>query len=237
MSLSSWVLWENDRCLYGRCVFEPTLMERLANATVSELDPVDAARALLSFDDLASAERAEQQFSSETHSKDWAPYYLQKVPRLLERQEIAKAISALAAVHDEARSSPAFLLARMAVEEAAGDRQGFLEARADVTLAARDAWRPSDWRMSKQNQLRLQLLTAADAKGITVDWLEVHNSGGAVSLFVDGRRIGTRAIVNARSMSFQFLRPLPAGLHLLEIQRVAGRVGVPGSVKLIAAID
>jgi hypothetical protein len=231
-----WLVWSLDLGLRGVSPLSPAALGRL-RATVTNDgngDPeVTAAAAwtYLAAEDLPGAERFEAR-SVASWSTAWAPYRIEKARLLTARGDVAGAREALTAAPFEWRGHPAYLQARLAVAEAAGDRAVAAEARAALGARAASRWPSGDWTW-RGGRARLEPLVA-EPGALAVGVAEAPPGGGAAVLWWDGEALGCFPVETGGALEAH--PAVAAGLHLLELETLASAAGGrvwPGPVEVL----
>lgn len=209
----------------------PEALARLrAVVTAGSAEPRHRAAAVwtyLAAGEWRDAERAERQ-SGSRWSEPWAPYWIVKARRQVERGELAEARRALAEVHPLWQDHPAFRRVRRALAAAEGTPG---VSRFEDDAAAAEAARVWTW---DGTRARLEPWLGAAAGGLEVRLAEVPPGGAAVALRWDGEVTGCHAAAEPRTIALD--RAVEPGLHLLEVETLgsgAGRVA-PGPVRWLA---
>jgi hypothetical protein len=258
------LVWSLERCRLDRCPLSPRAMRRLAGFC-RDLDPrIDAMAALIT-GDLPRAEVLERTYATEW-SEDWAAYRLLKAKLLAERgdrregneradrgaradragrndaadrpdrndqghaQEIE---AALAGIPKSWQERPSYWQVRAAAARLAADAAAeTVAARELARLAARE-WPASAWHFH-DGLPRLELLAAAGASGLDLVIDEAPPRGAAAEVRLDESILGTFPVTAGTALALR--TPIAPGLHLLEIETVAGGAVLPGAVRLAGAI-
>ena len=118
----------------------------------------------------------------------------------------------------------ASLTSRLAAAEA-------VAARELARLAARQ-WPATAWYFH-DGLPRLELLAAAGAAGLELMIDEAPPRGAAAEVRLDESILGTFPVTAGKVVSLR--TPIAPGLHLLEIESVAGGAVLPGTVRLVRA--
>ena len=236
-SLARWIDWESDRCLFRSCSLSPAVTRRIANSAFG-LEPVQAARAALSYGDTREGQRLSREAGVDISTSEWAPYHLQLAKLLTKKQQATAALAALANVRGHLADSSLYLQIRAEAEEQLGDRSAALALRTDLNLRARNRYRARDWFQQEGTRVekllyRMELVTAVEAETLEIEWLQVPGEGCAVSISLDGRLVDARALSSTRSSRIDLPKPLAPGLHVLEVSRVGGHAPQPGAVSLM----
>jgi hypothetical protein len=225
--LSRQLDWALERCLLARCDLPPAALRRLAHLAGDQAPSQEALAVLLSGDlagALALDRNAEAQWSGA-----WAPYLIAKARTLTARQQLAEAKAALDFVPDSWWEQPTYWQARLELAQASGDGAGAARALEKLHAMTREAWPATAWTW-RQDRARLQMLTGSPAQGIEVELAEVPAGGAVAELRLDGALSGT---FPARPGGLLRLdAPLRPGLHLFEVEGVAGGRVIPGAARL-----
>jgi hypothetical protein len=234
-SLAGWLHWALDQALRGDRPLDPEALGRLralvtGDGSGGQEELAAAAWSHLAAGDLAAAESVEDR-SELLWSDAWAPYWIVKARFLAERDEIAPARDALALVHPESRERAAYWLARRLVARAAVDREAAAEARAALDALEATRWPAIEWSW-KRGRVRLEPWIGGPADALSMTFGEVSAVGAAVALRWDGRVLG--CVPAASGRRFAFPLPVEAGLHLLEVETLAGDRVWPESASLRA---
>jgi hypothetical protein len=231
--LAKHLVWSLERCRLDRCPLPPHAMRRLAGFC-RDLDPRLDAMAALVTGDLPRAEVLERTYAT-AWSEEWAGYRLLKVRLLTERPDRGKGPEVAAALSEVPQSwsqRPSYWLARAAAARAAEDAAAESAAARELArLAARD-WPATAWHFHG-GVPRLELLAAAGAPGLAVTIDEAPPRGAAVEVRLDESILGTFPAAARTALALR--APLAPGLHLLEIEAVAGGAVLPGAVHLARA--
>lgn len=231
-----WLVWSLDLGLRGVSPLSPAALGRLRATVTSDGDgdPEVMAAAgwtYLAAEDLRGAERFEGR-SQALWSPAWGPYRIEKARLLAARGETAAAREVLTAVPSAWRDHPAYLQARLAVAEAAGDRAAAAEARAALDARVGTRWPAGAWTW-RGGRARLEPLVAAPG-ALAVGMAEAPAGGGAAVLWWDGEVLGCFPVETGASLE---ARPaVAAGLHLLELETLASAAGGrvwPGPVEVL----
>jgi len=210
-----------------RCELPPPALRRLGHLAGDQAPSQEALAVLLS-GDLAGAlsldRNAEAQWSGA-----WAPYLIAKARTLTARQQLAEAKAALDVVPDSWWEQPTYWQARLELAQASGDSADAARALEKLHGMTREAWPATAWTW-RQDRARLQMLTGGPAQGIEVELAEVPAGGAVAELRLDGALAGT---FPARPGGLLRLdAPLRPGLHLVEVEGVAGGRVIPGAARL-----
>jgi hypothetical protein len=229
VSFAAWLEWALDRELHGapQGPLSPEALARLRGVVMAGSDePGHRAAAVWTYlvaDDWRNAERSERG-SGARWSEPWAPYWIVKGRRLVARGELSEARRALAEVHPDWQSHPAFRLARRALAEA----EGGLALEPPPPPAGEGVW---TWQGTRA---RLDPLLEEPAAGLELTLAEVPDEGAAVAIRWDGEVLGCRAIAPVGGPgALEIDRPIDPGLHLLELETLGAAKGrvAPGRVR------
>ena len=249
--LKKHLVWTLERCRLDRCPLSPRALRRLAGFC-RDLDPrIDAMAALIT-GDLPRAEVLERTYATDW-SEDWAAYRLLKAKLLIERGDrgerndranlndrIARddrgpepeVAAALAGVPTSWQERPSYWQVRAAAAREARDAAAeAVAARELARLAARE-WPATAWHFY-DGLPRLELLAAAGASGLELTIDEAPPRGAAAEVRLDESILGTFPVTAGMVVSLP--TPIAPGLHLLEIDSVAGGAVLPGAVRLARA--
>lgn len=261
--LEKHLVWTLERCRLDHCPLSQRAMRRLAGFS-RDLDPrVDAMAALIT-DDQPRAEVLERTYATDW-SEDWAAYRLLKAKLLTERGDRKASVdgpvrddragrgeplsqaqrtghdgqghaseitAALAWVPKSWQQRPSYWQVRAAAAREAGDAAAEgVAARELARLAARE-WPATAWHFH-DGLPRLELLAAAGASGLELRIDEAPPRGAAAEVRLDESILGTFPV--AAGMVIALRTPIAPGLHLLEIESVAGGAVLPGAVRLARA--
>jgi hypothetical protein len=222
---AAWLEWALEGVVRGVERLPAPVVARLATAA-TEVEPASAALAALAAGDVAGAELRERR-SEATTLEAWAPYLLAKARHLAARGEWRAAQATLASVH---RSWRGVLWADVAwlVARAAGDEAAAREAAAQRAALAAESWPATAWRWHR-GVARLDLLLASAAPGGLTCGIDQAPPGGAVvAVRLDGRGVELAPVRSGGQVVIA--TALPAGLHLVEVEAVAGGKVAPGAV-------
>jgi hypothetical protein len=223
--------WSLERCRVDRCPLTPAALRRLAGFC-RDLDPRLDAMAALVTDDLPRAEILERTYAT-AWTEDWAAYRLLKAKVQIEHGHGAEAAAeteaALAALPRSWLSHPSYWQVKAAAAHAAAEPAAEAAAgRELVQLAARE-WPATAWDF-QSGVAHLELLAATDAAGLALTIDVAPPRGAAVEVRLDESILGTfPAAARGRLV---LAVPVTAGLHLLEVESVAGGPVLPGAVLL-----
>jgi hypothetical protein len=145
-------------------------------------------------------------------------------------QEIA---AALAGIPKSWQERPSYWQVRAAAAREAADAAAeTVAARELARLAARE-WPATAWHFH-DGLPRLELLAAAGASGLDLVIDEAPPRGAAAEVRLDESILGTFPVTAGTALALR--TPIAPGLHLLEIETVAGGAVLPGAVRLAGAI-
>ncbi len=140
--------------------------------------------------------------------------------------------AALAWVPKSWQERPSYWQVRAAAAREAGDVAAeAIAARELASLAARE-WPATAWHFH-DGLPRLELLAAAGASGLELRIDEAPPRGAAAEVRLDESILGTFPVTAGMVVSLR--TPIAPGLHLLEIDSVAGGTVLPGTVRLARA--
>ena len=230
--LAAHLAWNLERCLLEPCPLPERTLHRLAGFCRG-LDPPHEAMATLVSGDLAHAEKMEHGADA-TASEAWAPYSLLKARTLAERGRTDEAQAALAQVHPSWLTRPAYWQVRAAVARAEGNSAAAAEVTRELSRLAAREWPAAAWDF-RGGVTRLEMLTSRPASGLRLHVDVAPKEGAAVEVRLDDSTLGTFPAVTGGTLALA--APLPAGLHLLEVESVAGGAVLPGTVSLAEGGD
>jgi hypothetical protein len=226
--LAGHLSWSLERCLLDQCPLPERAIHRLAGFCRG-LDPPREAMAILVSGDLAHAERMEHGADA-TASEAWAPYGLLKARTLAERGRIEEAQAALAQVHRSWLARPGYWRVKAALARAEGNSTATAEAARELSQLAAREWPASAWDF-RGGVARLEMLTAQPAAGLRLTIDIAPKEGAAIEVRLDDLTLGAFPVAAGGTLALA--APLPAGLHLVEVETVAGGGSVlPGAVRL-----
>jgi hypothetical protein len=220
--------WAVERCLLAECALRPEALKRLARLAGDQQAGPEEAMALLLAGDLPGAAALERRAENGWNSS-WAPYLLLKTRVLTRRRQLAVAESTLAFVPRSWWERPTYWQVRLELAQAGGDEAGAAQAAERLRGLARMAWPAAEW-TSHGERARLEILAAAPATGAEIDLADVTAGGAVVELRLDGALLGTAPARPGTPLSVDF--PLSQGVHLIELQAVAGGAVTPGAMRL-----
>jgi len=255
------LVWTLERCRLDRCPLSPRAMRRLAGFS-RDLDPrVDAMAALVTGDP-PRAEMLERNYATDW-SEDWAAYRLLKAKLLAERGDrgrgsvnrgeradrnepaiqsersghddqghASEIAAALALVPKSWQERPSYWQVRAAAAREAGDAAAEAVAARELARIAAREWPATAWHFH-DGLPRLELLAAAEASGLELRIDEAPPRGAAAEIRLDESILGTFPVTAGMAVSLR--TPIAPGLHLLEIESVAGGAVLPGAVRLARA--
>lgn len=190
----------------------------------------DAERALaeVAADDLAAAELLERR-SEELGLEGWAPYCIAKARVLTRQREFAAAWRSLRAAHRSWRGTGPDLAARQVLAGAAGDEAARPGIDGEIARLAAARWPATAWYW-RGGRAFLDLWCAAPARGVdlTIDLAPV--AGSIIQCSLDGRSLGS--FVARPGVRIALRSPIEPGLHLIEIETIAGGRAAPGELLL-----
>jgi hypothetical protein len=228
--LTSQLTWALERCLLDRCPLPERALHRLAGFCRG-LDPPREAMAALVTGDLPRAEILDHA-ADRPWSAAWAPYGLLKARVLANAGRTGEAAAALAAVDGDWLAHPAYWRVRADLARAAGEAPAAAAAAQALSRLAARAWPATAWDW-RGGVARLELLAAQPAAGLDLRIDVAPAEGAAVEVRLDDATLGT--FPAARGATLTLAAPLAVGLHLLEVESVAGGSGgavLPGPVRL-----
>jgi hypothetical protein len=233
--LEKHLVWGLERCRLDRCPLSPRAMRRLAGFC-RDLDPRIDAMAALVTGDPPRAEVLERTYATDW-SEDWAAYRLLKARLLTERPDRGHApeiAAALAVIPRSWLERPSYWQVRAAAAREAQDAAAeAVAARELARLAARE-WPATAWHFH-DGLPRLELLAAAGAPGLELAIDEAPPRGAAAEVRLDESILGTFPVTAGTSLTLR--APIAPGLHLLEIETVAGGAVLPGALRLARTND
>jgi hypothetical protein len=225
--LAGHLSWSLERCLLDQCPLPERTIHRLAGFCRG-LDPPREAMATLVSGDLAHAEKMERGADA-TASEAWAPYALLKARTLAERGRTEEARAALASVHRSWLARPGYWQVKAALARAEGSSTATAEAARELSQLAAREWPASAWDF-RGGVARLEILTAHPAAGLRLHVDVAPKEGAAIEVRLDDLTLGT--FPAAAGGTLALAAPLPAGLHLVEVETVAGGAVLPGPLLL-----
>jgi hypothetical protein len=250
--LQKHLVWSLERCRLDRCPLSPRALRRLAGFC-RDLDPRIDAMAALVTGDLPRAEVLERTYAT-AWTDDWAAYRLLKAKLLAERADrderderadraargaggtaVADPVkgqlveAALAEIPQSWTQAPSYWQVRAAAARLAGDPARETAAGRELSRLAAREWPATAWTF--QGGLpRLELLAAAGASGLELAIDLAPTRGAAAEVRLDDAILGTFAVSPGTILALH--APLAPGLHLLEVETVAGGAVLPGTVRL-----
>jgi hypothetical protein len=259
--LEKYLVWTLERCRLDHCPLSPRAMRRLAGFS-RDLDPhVDAMAALVTGDP-PRAEMLERNYATDW-SEDWAAYRLLKAKLLTERGDrgrgsvnrgeradrnepasqsersghddqghASEITTALALVPKSWQERPSYWQVRAAAAREAGDAAAEAVAARELARIAAREWPATAWHFH-DGLPRLELLAAAGASGLELRIDEAPPRGAAAEVRLDESILGTFPVTAGMVVSLR--TPIAPGLHLLEVESVAGGTVLPGAVRLARA--
>jgi hypothetical protein len=226
--LGKHLAWSLERCQLDRCPLSPRAMRRLAGFC-RDVDPRIDAMAALVTGDFPRAEILERTYATAL-SDDWAAYRLLKA-RVLAARGLRgpEAEAALVQVPSSWSRRPSFWLAQAAAARAAENAAAETAAARELARLAARQWPPDAWHFHG-GLPRLELLAAAGAGGFELAIDAAPPRGAAVEVRLDDAILGTFPVSTDTPLVLG--APLAPGLHLLELEAVAGGAVLPGTVRL-----
>jgi|GEM_PF-984873 len=242
-AMRDWLLWALDLCLYDHCPLPASALERLTGLA-DGLEPPEAALAALIAGRLPEAERLERRSDRLWHPS-WSPFHLAMARELVRRGELDDAAAALDRVHPSWTGRA--LYTRLAREVRPGEarpEEGPSPQRprgAGATWPA-GAWRPATAageiaarRPRAESIDRVELWLGEELRGLRLTLAAVPVDGAVLEVRLDGRILRQAAVGGRRETDvLTFETPIPAGLHLLETETLAGGRVQPGAVHALA---
>jgi hypothetical protein len=225
--LSQHLIWSLERCRLDRCPLSPRALRRLAGFC-RDLDPLIDAMAALVTGDLPRAEVLERTYAT-IESDDWAAYRLLKAKQLAERERGADVEAALAGIPRSWSDRPSYWQVRALAARAAADTAGEAAAARELANLAVRAWPATAWYFHG-GVPQLELLAAGGAPGLELAIDAAPPHGAAAEVRFDESILGTFPVAAGTTLSLRV--PVAPGLHLLELEAVAGGTVVPGAVRL-----
>jgi hypothetical protein len=220
--------WSLESCLFDSCPLPPRLLRRLGGFCRDLDKPNDAMVALLT-GDVPRAEVLERAFAS-PWGEEWVAYRLLKAKVLAgsgRKQEIEEALSG---VPDSwRRGRPIYWRVRAAVAQAARDPAAAGLAARELARREATAWPASAWDFH-HGVLRLELLAAAAASGLVLAVDVAPPQGAAAEVRLDAAALGTFPVRAGTPLVVP--GTIAPGLHMLELESVAGGPVLPGAVRL-----
>lgn len=140
--------------------------------------------------------------------------------------------AALALVPKSWQERPSYWQVRTAAAREAGDVAAAAIAASELARLAAREWPATAWHFH-DGLPRLELLAAAGASGLELRIDEAPPRGAAAEIRLDESILGTFPV--AAGMVVSLRTPIAPGLHLLEIESVAGGTVLPGAVRLARA--
>jgi hypothetical protein len=238
--LEKHLVWSLERCRLDRCPLSPGAMRRLAGFC-RDLDPRIDAMASLIIGDLPRAEVLERTYAT-SWTEDWAAYRLLKARLLAERtvrndldgrSRGLQVQAALAGIPQSWTQRPSYWQVRAAAARIAEDPAAEAAAGRELARLAAHEWPATAWDLHEGGVPRLELLAAAGAPGLdlTIDVAPAH--GAAAEVRLDDSILGTFSVLPGTVLALH--SALAPGLHLLEVETVAGGAVLPGAVRLARA--
>lgn len=234
-ALRDWLLWSLDLCVYGRCPLPEATLDRLS-VLADDLTPPETALAALASGRLADAERLERRSDRLWHPS-WSPYLLAKARELARRGEPEGAAAALDQVHPSWTDRPLYRWTRR--EVLGPDGSGEPEDPESALWPA-DVWRPATARgeiaarrTGADARERLELWLEDQVSALQLELPAVPGDGAVVEIRLDGAVVARRAVVAAGDLTLDLASPAAPGLHLLEVETLAGERVLPGELKAL----
>lgn len=245
--LEKHLVWTLERCRLDRCPLSPRAMRRLAGFC-RDLDPRIDAMAALVTGDLPRAEVLERTYATDW-SEDWASYRLLKAKLLTERNDrgergergergvrgvrdrghAPESEAAFAGIPRSWQERPSYWQVRAATARLAEDAAAEAAAAHELARLATREWPATAWHFH-DGLPRLELLAAAGASGLDLMIDEAPPRGAAAEVRLDDSILGTFPVTAGTVLALR--TPITPGLHLLEIETVAGGAVLPGAVRL-----
>jgi hypothetical protein len=239
--LEKHLVWTLERCRLARCPLSPRAMRRLAGFC-RDLDPRIDAMAALVTGDLPRAEVLERTYATDW-SEDWASYRLLKAKLLTERNDrgergergehgrghAPESAAAFAGIPRSWQERPSYWQVRAATARQAEDVAAEAAAAHELARLATREWPATAWHFH-DGLPRLELLAAAGASGLDLMIDEAPLRGAAAEVRLDDSILGTFPVTAGTVLALP--TPIAPGLHLLEIETVAGGAVLPGAVRL-----
>lgn len=227
---TGWLAWVLEGTVRGVERLPARAVARLV-AAAGDLDAPTAALAALAAGDPTMAEVHERR-SEALNLEAWAPYCLAKARWLAARGEGEGARAALGSVHRAFRDGPVYAQVALAVARATRDERLLREAEERLANCARHRWEATDWRWrGGVASLDLLLPESATALAVTVD--QAPGEGAVVAFRLDGRLVLLRPVGSGTTVVIG--GSLTAGLHLLQVEAVAGGRTAPGVVEVVGS--
>lgn len=224
--LAGQLQWALDRCQFAECPLDPRQLKRLAR--LCRVPPAEEALALLAAGDLAEADRLERR-ADDTWKEEWAPYLLLKARVLAGRGRTDEAVAALAQVHRSRQNGPLYWQVRVEVARAQSNPLAEQQAQEGLRQTTRTSWPATAWTFHR-GQARLEMAISAAASGVSLRIDAAPESGALVELRLDGKHLGTAPVAVGSVLNGP--AKIAPGLHLLEVQSIAGGAVYPGAVTL-----
>jgi len=140
--------------------------------------------------------------------------------------------AALAWVPRSWQERPSYWQVRAAAAREARDAAAEAVAARELARLAARAWPATAWYFH-DGLPRLELLAAAGAPGLELMIDEAPPHGAAAEIRLDESILGTFPVAAGTALALH--TPIAPGLHLLEIESVAGGAVLPGAVRLAGA--
>jgi hypothetical protein len=229
--LGKQLAWSLERCRFDRCPLSQRALLRLAGFC-RDLDPHLDAMAALVTGDLPRAEALERTYAT-TASDLWAAFRLFKAKLLAEHGRQGPEIeAAMALVPPSWSERPSYWLAKAAAARAAADAAAEAAAARELARIAARQWPGGAWDF-QGGWRRLEMLAATGASGFELAIDGAPPRGAAVEVRLDDLIAGTFPVTAGTPLVVH--TPIAAGLHLIELEALAGGSVVPGAVRLLAA--
>ena len=140
--------------------------------------------------------------------------------------------AALAWIPKSWQERPSYWQVRAAAAREAGDAGAEAVASRELARLTAREWPATAWHFH-DGLPRLELLAAAGASGLELRIDEAPPRGAAAEVRLDESILGTFPVTAGMVISLR--TPIAPGLHLLEIESVAGGTVLPGTVRLARA--
>lgn len=222
-SLAQWLHWAFDLAPGDDRPLSPGALGRMralvtGDGAGTQENLAAAAWTHLTAGDLAAAESVEAR-SELLSSEPWALYWIEKARFRVGRDELPQAREALGLVHADWQDAPAYWLARQLAAKAAGELEEVAEVEAALDRLAADPWPGLAWSW-KRGRVRLAPLVASPSERLSVNLGEVSETGAAVALRWNGEVLGCYPAAAGGAVTLSL--PIERGLHLLEVETLAG---------------
>ena len=146
-----------------------------------------------------------------------------------DRGHASEITAALALVPKSWQERPSYWQVRAAAAREAGDTAAEGVAARELARLAASEWPATAWHFH-DGLPRLELLAAAGASGLELRIDEAPPRGAAAEVRLDESILGTFPVTAGMVVALR--TPIAPGLHLLEIESVAGGTVLPGAVRL-----